>query len=199
MLTVLVCTCVAIAFIHLDILGVHFSDFGEDEEIPEYTYERHYCHGWPTAFLEHIDICKYGPNHLDEGPPFLDRVNPIKWTSHITNMGAAILDGFLHLILIAATAVVVLRLERRGWARVQFSIADMLSLIATVSMVLGLICFDDRLSIGKDSAVEGMFLRLRDLPPFDRVMVLFAIACAVWLIVSTAMERSGGKRDKDRS
>ena len=123
---------------------------------------------------------------------------PFTWTSFRTSsITSLICDVLLSLLLIVATGVVVLRLERKSWTRWQFAIADMFSLITTVSMVLGLIYFDDRLSIGEDNAVAEMYVRLRDLPIFDRVMVLFAIACAVWLIVSTAMERLGGKSRRD--
>jgi hypothetical protein len=106
-----------------------------------------------------------------------------------------ICDGLLSLLLTTATGVVILRLQKRSWTRWQFSIADMFSLITTTSMVLGLIFLDSRLSIGGDPAAEDIYLRLRDLPLFDRVMVLFAIACAVWLIVSTVSARLGKRTE----
>jgi hypothetical protein len=103
---------------------------------------------------------------------------------------AAILDISLHLLLIATTAVVVLRLEKTRWTHLQFSISDMLSLTAATSMVLGLI-YLDRVPLAPE-----MYLRLETLPIFDRVMTLLAIACAVWLIVSTGSDRLGDKYAK---
>jgi hypothetical protein len=103
----------------------------------------------------------------------------------------AILDVLLHSLLIAATVVAILRLERRGWARAQFSIADMLSLTAATGMVLGLVCTD------QIPLASEMYLPLNTLYLFDCVVILFTIACAVWLIVSTAMERLGRKSRRD--
>jgi hypothetical protein len=106
-------------------------------------------------------------------------------------------DVLLFSTLTAATTIVASRFERGNWVRLQFSIGDLLSLITTTSMVLGIVFLDDRLSIGNQSTVEGTYMRLCDLPLFDRVMVVFAIACAVWLIVSTVICRLGSKGSKD--
>jgi hypothetical protein len=193
LLTVLACLLVANAFACIDYVGNCYSH-GANQE-----YYKHYLrHGWPTTFAEHTVIGRWPPGtpafRLQIPFPYFDQVNPLGWTDfRITNVRASVLDVSLHLLLIAATAVVVLRLERRGWARVQFSIADMLSLTAATSMVLGLVYLD------RVPLVPDIYLRLQTLPLFNRIMTLFAIACAVWLIVSTAMERLGGSRDKDRS
>jgi hypothetical protein len=165
-LTVLVCALVVMAFAHINVVGFCYEVDVRDQWGEGHGYGYRVCRGWPVPFA---------------APP---RTNILQ---------GAVCDVFLATILLAATAVVVLRLERRGWARWQFSIADMFSLIATTSMVLGLICLDGRLSLGEDNVVEELYVRLRDLPLFDRVMVLFAIACAVWLIVSTAANRLGDK------
>ena len=226
--TVLACVLILLAFAHVNILGLNYPynccfcgyipyippiplDDGEDggigeghrEKSDDYSWEYHFRHGWPTAFGEHAEKWTYDslppPNVVEAGPPLLRRVIRPNWTSFRTDsvMGA-MCDVFLSLILITATGVVVLRLERKRWRHLQFSIADLFSLIATTSMVLGLVCLDSRLSIGEESAVEGMYVRMRDLPLFDRVITLFAIACAVWLIVSTAANRLGDKYAKNR-
>jgi hypothetical protein len=191
-LTVPVCAIVAIAFARIDFFGHCYSHSGNNE------YYAHYLrHGWPTEFAEHTMTGRWPPGapafYLHIPFPYGDQLNPLRWTHfRITNVKAAILDISLHLLLIAATAVVVLRLERRRWARLQFSIADMFSLIATTSMVLGLVCLD------KVPLVPEIYLRLQTLPPFDCAMVLLAIACAVWLIVSTAANRLGDNYAKKR-
>jgi hypothetical protein len=211
--TVLACLLVAIAFTHVNYMGIYvgrafygtttnlITDPEDGSQSParadDWSWGYRYCQGWPVPFAEHELSRKYDDSNFDDtgkNVPLVCRVIPFMWTSlHISSITGLICDVLLSLLLVVATDVVVLRLERRTWKRLQFSIADMFSLIATVSMVLGLIYFDDRLSIGKDSTVADMYVRLCDLPLFDRVMVLFAIACAVWLIVSTAMERLGGK------
>jgi hypothetical protein len=175
-LTVLVCALVAIAFLHIDVVGFRYRIVEDDTENDTDTsrpfdYPCPDCRGWPV--------------------PFATPVRP-------DILQGAICDLPLATILIAATAVVVLRLERRDWTRWQFSIADMFSLIATTSMVLGLTCLDGNLCDGNISVVKELYTRLCDLPLFDRAMVLFAIACAVWLIVSTAANRLGDKYAKKR-
>jgi len=118
-------------------------------------------------------------------------VSPLRWRSFgVTNVRGAVLDIFLHLLLIAATAVVVLRLEKKRWTHLQFSISDVLSLTAATSMVLGLVCLD------RIPLLPEMYLRLETLPIFNQVMTLFAIACTVWLIVSTIIDRLGDRYAK---
>jgi hypothetical protein len=226
MLTVLACVLTAIAFAHMNIVGlydyfrfcgyiytgyIYVSPLLGDENgwiggprvrPDDYSYHYYFRHGWPTPFGEHEERWTYDANPpskvVEAGPPLLRRIIPSKWTSFRTDsVKAAVCDVFLSLILITATGVAVLRLEKgRCWKNPQFSIADLFCLIATTSMVLGLICLDARLSVGEDSAAETIYVRLRDLPAFDRAMVLFAIACAVWLIVSTAANCLGDKRAK---
>jgi hypothetical protein len=185
-LTVLVCALTAIAFLRIDVLGVYYirSVGWNDEE----AYEARFRHGWPTPFADHGQ-----KGEFERSPTTLrDRIDTSQWTDcHMTSVTAAILDVALHLLLLAAVAVVVLRLEMRNWRRVQFSIADIFSLITTASMVLGLVYLDNRLCYASESLVEGVFVRMRDLSLFDRVMVLFAVACAVWLVVSTVIARLG--------
>jgi hypothetical protein len=226
--TVLACSLVAVAFAHMNVAGrydyfrfcgykysgyVDTSPFGDGEgpwiggprERPDdYSYHYYFRHGWPTPFGEHEERWTYDAdppgNVVEAGPPLLRRMIPSRWTAfRMDSAKAAICDVFLSLVLITATGVVALRLERRAWARWQFSIADLFSLMATTSMVLGLICLDARLSVGGESAAETVYARLRDLPLFDRVMTLFAIACAVWLIVSTVADRLGDKYTKKPS
>ncbi len=219
MFTVLACSLVAIAFAHMNVMGVYegcpifygttsnlITDPEDGSQYParadDWSWIYRFHHGWPVPFAKHELSRKYDDSNMTfEGRkdvPLAGRAIPFTWTSFRTSsITSLICDVLLSLLLIVATGVVVLRLERKSWTRWQFAIADMFSLITTVSMVLGLIYFDDRLSIGEDNAVAEMYVRLRDLPIFDRVMVLFAIACAVWLIVSTAMERLGGKSRRD--
>jgi hypothetical protein len=218
-LTVLVCALVAIAFLHINAIGVHCIPIScgnranmwwEDTDTSEVSRAQwtryrtiaydpdkdYFCHGWPTPFAEHVETSNDGTKSpaANQGSLLLDRANPLAWISfRMNSINGAISDTLLAVLLIVATLVAVLRLERRGWSRWQFSIADMFSLIATTSMVLGLVYFDGRLSFGEDPVVEDMYVRLCDLPLFDRAMVLLAIACAVWLIVSTAANRLGDK------
>jgi hypothetical protein len=107
----------------------------------------------------------------------------------LESVRAAVFDLLLHAVLIAVVGVMVFRLERRRWLPFQFSISDLLSLTATASMVLGLICLD-RIPF----LVHEGYLQLQSLPLLDGVMILFAIACAVALIVSTVIGRLGAKK-----
>ncbi|MFZ1935873.1 MAG: hypothetical protein WCB27_08685 [Thermoguttaceae bacterium] len=190
LLTVFVCTLVVLSFMHMAIVGA---------TTRSNTYQdlKHtILHGWPAPFAEHRSGWNFFADGAVNPPSFSERVDPTKWTSfHISSVTNLICDGLLSLLLTTATGVVILRLQKRSWTRWQFSIADMFSLITTTSMVLGLIFLDSRLSIGGDPAAEDIYLRLRDLPLFDRVMVLFAIACAVWLIVSTVSARLGKRTE----
>jgi hypothetical protein len=183
--TATICSLVAAAFVHLTVVGV------TRQNISDWDAFSTALHGWPAPFAE----------HKGEGPcadgaraplPLSDKLSSF----HISSVTSFVCDALLYLLLIAATGTVALRLWKRGVRRWQFSIGDMFSLIATTSMVLGLVCLDDRLSLGEYPVVEDMYLRLRDLPLFDRVMTLFAIACAVWLIVSTVIARLGEKSAK---
>lgn len=190
-LTVLVCWLVLIAFAHMTFVGIN-----RQKDIHMYWGSPSVkLHGWPVPFAQR----SVGSMPFEESETVLvpspNAENSSGLSSfRITNVTAAVRDVFLSLILVAATGVVVRRLETRNWARLQFSIGDILSLTAMTGMVLGLIYLDDRFSLGGHCIVEGLYVRLRDLPLFDRVMVLIAIACAVWLVVSTVIERLGGKR-----
>jgi hypothetical protein len=224
--SLLACLFVATAFAHVNIIGRYdhyrFCGYiyrpykyippipdddddswlaGPREQPDDYSYHYYFRHGWPTPFGEHEERWKHATGQrwdTEEGPPLVLRIALSNWTAfRMDSVAATVSDVLLSLILIAASGVVVLKLERRGhWRKLQFSIADMFALIATTSMVLGLIGLDARLSIGEDSAAETVYIRLRDLPLFDRVMVLFAIASAVWLIVSTVTDRLGDKSAK---
>jgi hypothetical protein len=198
---VLACALVAVAFLHINVVGIYCDYRWNGEGItwsmiaPYYEdfYGDYFRHGWPVPSAKHKLIV----NPRIQPPRFLDKLNLSKWDSfRIDSVKAVIGDVFLAIVLTAATGAAFLRLERRRWSRLQFSIADMFSLIATASMVLGLLCLDSRLSLGREPVVEEMYVRLRDLPRFDRVTVLFAIACAVWLVVSTLIGRLGSKRAK---
>ena len=185
-ITAMVCALLITALIRVNIIG------GDWAYKPIEIHATIVCHGWPTPFAEHEMAWTPIPGEdTGETPPQpLDYWNPLKWASfRMLTVTGAVCDSFLSLILIAATAVVVLRLEKRDWTRWQFSIADILSLIATTSMVLGVVGLDGRLSV-----VGDMYVQLRDLPTFDGVMTLVAIACAVWLIVSTVFDRLGHSR-----
>jgi hypothetical protein len=197
LLTILACTLAAIAFAHVDGMGTRNRSLYDGE------FDRYICQirrGWPVPFAGHVEYCPRDPKSLPnmkETLTFFDRIDLSKETSfRKTSLTAAVCDVLLALILMAATGTAVWQLEKRRWNRLQFSIADMLSLGAAVSMALGLWCLDRRLSLNGNSAVEDMYVRLRDIPLFDEVMVLFAVACAVWLIVSTAAARLSGKNLK---
>ncbi len=183
--TVFACVLVAVAFAHINVLGVyrsypHFP--GEGNPAFYSMVEDHFQHGWPIPYATHKLVGDVEPKDTSLQPAF-----------SIESLKGLICDAFLSLTFIAVTGVAVLRLERRRWGRLQFSIADMFSLIATTSMVLGLACLDGRLCVGDESAAEGIYVRLCDLPLFDRLAVLFAVACAVWLVISTALARLGNR------
>jgi hypothetical protein len=193
--TMLACALVTVAFVDIDVGGVLL--YRDDGVFPGFD-ECQFYHGWPTSFAEHLeegvrvslpDDC--GTElRLPLPPRFLDHVNPSTWKAFsFASVKAAVLVILLHVMLIAATGVAVFRLERRQWKALQFSIADMLSLTAIAGMILGLLCLDETPFL-----VNEGYLNLGPLPLFDRVMVLVAIACAVGLIVSTAIGRLGGKK-----
>jgi hypothetical protein len=182
--TVLACVLVTVAFVDIDVDGALHWNADMLGKFNEYQF----WHGWPTSFAKHVE---FGIDAGKSSPPrFLDHVNPSTWKAFsLTSVKAAVLVVLLHVMLIAATGVAVFRLERRQWKALQFSIADMLSLTAIVSMVLGLWYLDKTPFL-----VNEGYLNLGPLPLFDRVMVLVAIACAVGLIVSTVIGRLGGKK-----
>jgi hypothetical protein len=189
--TVLACALVAIALVRIDWCGTCYSHPTRDG-----LCEHHLCHGWPTPFADHSVTHPWQlgtPNtgsRLTSSIPFLAMVDPQLWDDfRMNSVTGAIFDVSLHLFLIAATAAVILRLERRGWARGQFSIADMLSLTAAAGMVLGLIC-PVRIPLAAET-----YLPLDTLRLFDAVMVLFAVACAVWLVVSMLLTGLGKRND----
>jgi hypothetical protein len=190
----LACMLAAIAFVHINAFGI-YSCHSHTEGFPRADsggpYEDCMRHGWPVPFARHKVIARGGTWKAS----FADQVNVFAWDSfHVESTKGMICDAFLWFTLTAATGAAFLRLERRRWARLQFSIADMFSLMATASMVLGLIYLDNHLSFRGQPVVDDLYVWLRDLPWFDRVMVLFAVACAVWLIVSTVTDRLGDKR-----
>jgi hypothetical protein len=195
-LAVLACVLVTVAFLDVDVGGFFVGTYGG----PYYfsgPCQACSCfhHGWPTAFAEHAEDGVIDPYHSDCEPGtslplgFLEHCNPFMWTAfRFTNVKTAILGILLHVSLIAATGVAVFRLGQRRWKPLQLSIADMLSLTAIVGMILGLVCLDQA------PLFEEWYLPLRSLPLFDWLMTLFAIACAVGLIVSTVIGRLGVKK-----
>ena len=223
-LAALACALVAVGFVRVDVLGTNRApDWsrcgdGDSYDAPGWLgagkgaktlpgvccYRRCFLRcGWPVPFGEREAVKAYPADRETyeggESPEIIGKVLSLSrgpyWQASLGWLAA---DALLSVLLIAATGVVVWRAARKRWRRLQFSIADMLSLLATVSMVLGLICFDDRLSIGEESAAEGTFVRLRDLPLFDRAAILIAIGCAVWLVVSTVAARLGRRGDESR-
>ncbi len=216
LVTLLACLLVAIAFAHMNIIGLYgyyrfcgyisYDDEGGNPEgrPDDYSYHYYFRHGWPTPFGEHEELWKYDVNPpynvVKAGPPLLRQIIPSRWTSfRLDSWRGAVCDVFLSLVLVAATGTVVLRLERgRRWKKLQFSLGDMFCLITTTGMVLGLIYLDDRLTLDGVAVVDdlGTYGRLQDLPLFDRVAILVAVGCAVWLIVSTAMSRLSSRDGK---
>jgi hypothetical protein len=186
------------------VAALHIGAVGAPSRSSNYHFYHHpiFLHGWPTPFAEHAIGGDYydGDKGIWHRQGFLDQIDPRNWWSlQTTSAGAAVCDAILALALVAATAAAVRGFEKRRWSPFQFSIGDMLSLTATAAMVLGLIYLDEHLSVGEESVVGDMYVRLCDLPIFDRVMALFAIACAVWLIVSTVINRLGDTRAKSGS
>jgi hypothetical protein len=199
---ILACLLVAAAFVDIDVLGFSPNPGAEDTYVSLDGSEFGFYHGWPAAFARHVQHNRdatplYGEGRIQyPSPSFLDRINPTKWEMlRLESVRAAVFDLFLHAVLIAVVGVMVFRLERRRWLPFQFSISDLLSLTATASMVLGLICLD-RIPF----LVHEGYLQLQSLPLLDGVMILFAIACAVALIVSTVIGRLATKQtDADRA
>jgi hypothetical protein len=187
-LVVFVCMLVTLAFIDIDAVGVDW------EQSPPYAQGQvTFLHGWPVPFGEHKVRCTWRRGDGDEWecrPPFLNRVNPFMWTPfRMFNVTTAVFDGIAQLLLVGATGVAVLRLQRRRWTRFQFSIAEMFSLTAATSFVLGLI------GLGTVARDKGICLPLQAFSYFDQAIVLFAVACAVWLIVLSALNRLGRAKD----
>ena len=79
------------------------------------------------------------------------RLCGLSW--HMMNRNAAVSDILLSLVLCVATGVVVLRLERRLGLRFQFTVADLLSLMAATAAVLGLVCLE---ALGESVSPESL-------------------------------------------
>jgi hypothetical protein len=197
LLTVLVCVPVVLAFAGIDHCGRCYSHGVDNRGMCSHSLR----HGWPAPFAEHTVTCPWELTKATAGKasglssriPFRDAVDLRCWNDfRIGSVTGMILDVLLQLLLVAAMAVAALRLEKRNWRQWQFSLADMFSLTAAVSMVLGLIYLD------RAPLAPNMYLPVQAFPLLDRVAILAAVGCAVWLIVSTAANGLGDKCAKTR-
>ncbi len=142
--------------------------------IPAHLVAQYFENGWPVPFGEYsLHYRKH--NYLQD-------------SFHLTSVKAAVCDVLLAAVLVAATGVAVFRLARRVRTSLQYTVADMLALTASVAMVLGLLCLD---RLPKMAIVWNIYTPLHNLTQFDRAMVLFSVGCAVALTVSTACARLG--------
>jgi hypothetical protein len=178
-ITAIVCAIAAAAFFHVNLHGTYRFGSGGADGVDYYD---NFSYGWPVAFAEGTkDHSFSGPRH----DPFISS------SAHMTSTKAAAADFFLASVLCFATGVIVLRLERRIGLRFQFTVADLLSLTAGTAAVLGLVRSESTCkSLSYDRHLYP-YSMIREHPWFDQAMVYLAMACAVALTVSTAMNRLG--------
>jgi hypothetical protein len=176
-LALLAAAATAFAFLHLSFWWTPSPDF--------FRLGRYFT-GWPLPFSRYsLSLIETGGGYWSDAPG----------SFQLTSTWAAVCDLFLAIALVDAVAVTVYRLVRRVLASLQFSIADMLALTTAVAMVLGVAHFDDRVR-----SVPDLYTPICALHPFDRVMVLSAIGCAVAFVFSSLIARlgsaSGGETSK---
>jgi hypothetical protein len=182
LLAVLAVALTAVAFGHASVRGAFVrkdrpqSGFDMCQVTSEY-----FAIGWPVPFGEYM---------LPGGKYQFPRD---AWNSfHLMSATAAVCDVLLAVALVAATGVCVFRLVHGIRVRLQFTLGNMFALTTAVAMVLGLLRLDGMVEY------EDGLTPLHQCGQFDRAMVLFAVGCAVALIVSTVTGRLGSAKS-DRS
>jgi hypothetical protein len=182
------CVLVAAALAHANLRGRPNDNAGMDM-LPRgdaWYYHQGFLHGWPVVLAEHTERIV---NH-DTG-----RTDLLDWTSsRMKDWRNCISDAILSVMFCWGTGVVVYRLARRPWTRLQFSVGDLLCLTAVTAAVLGLVRFELTWAEplrSRDPYLVSPYSPIGEFPWYDRGAMYLSLACLVGLVVSTVVRRLG--------